>query len=248
MPEVDLFRLLRVLCCLSVLDRLSACKTHLGESIVGSCLRTQHRLLATSHQARHWALLRFWRRHCLTCWRKYWSELWILLHLWLFALYLSCRATKTCSAYSRSLSLHFELNSWWLSHSFALRCILCIVHSKEARDYECIGFFFFRYLSTVRFVVLIINHVSNLLQRLLILMRACQILWTYNVLQVQRLLVRPIRYLVLLVNSVRHASRKILVNHQFNWWRLILVILLLWFAVFKLIKQPLITLWRASCS
>ena len=30
MPEVDLFRLLRVLCCLSVLDQLSACKTHLA--------------------------------------------------------------------------------------------------------------------------------------------------------------------------------------------------------------------------
>ena len=182
MPEVNLFRLLRVLCCLSVLDRLSTCETHLGESIVSSCLRTQHRLLPTSHQARHWALLRFWRRHCLTCWRKYWGELWILLHLWLFTLYLSCCATETCSAYPRCLTLHFELDSRRWSQSFTLKCILCITNSKEARDYECIGFFFFRYLSTVRCIVLKINHISNLLQGLLILMRACQILWTYDVL------------------------------------------------------------------
>ena len=75
--------------------------------------------------------------------------------------------------------------------------------------------------------MLIINHVPNLLQRLLILMRACQILRTYDVLQVQRLLVRAIRYLVFLVKSMRHAARKVLVNHQLNRWRLILVILLL---------------------
>ena len=181
MPEVNLFRLLRVLCCLSVLDRLSACEAHLGESIVSSCLRAQHRLLPTSHQARHWALLRFWRRHCLSCWRKHWGELWILLHLWLFTFDLSCCATKTCSAYSRSLTLHFELNRRRRSQSFTLKCILCIANSKEARDYKCIGFFFFRYLSTVRCIVLIINHISNLLQRLLILI-ACQILWTYDVL------------------------------------------------------------------
>ena len=46
---------------------------------------------------------------------------------------------------------------------------------------------------------------------------------------------RTIRYLILLVESVGHAPRQVLVEHEFDGMGLVLVILLLPLTIFKLI-------------